>query len=92
MTRNLKLLLAASLLCGAIVIAQLPAQNSYPMSHHPNLDAAVQLTEQAIQKIQAARKANDNDLGGHGQKAEQLLQQADEQLKLAAEAANANHK
>jgi len=91
MTRNVKLLLGASLLCGGIVIAQQPVQNVNP-NRHPNIAAAQRLTEQAYQKIQAARAANEYDLGGHAKKAEDLLQRANEELKQAALQANANHK
>jgi hypothetical protein len=88
MTKNLlKLLLGASLFCGGMMIAQRPAQNVN--SHrHPNLAAAQRLTEQAYQKMVAAQQANEYDMGGHAQKAKELLDQANQQLKLAAETAN----
>jgi len=92
MSKNLiKLLLCVLLLCGGIAIAQKPVENVNP-HHHPNLAAAQRLSEQAYQKIVAAQEANEWDMQGHAQKAKELLDQANQQLKLAAEAANKNHK
>jgi len=55
---------------------------------HPNLEAAQKLGEQAWARLVAAQKANEFDLGGHAQKAKDLLDQANKEIKLAAEAAN----
>lgn len=82
---------ALALLCGGIVLAQAPVQNVNP-HHHPNLAAAQRLSDQAYQKILTAQQANEWDMQGHAQKAEELLEQVNQQLKLAAEAANKNHK
>jgi len=87
----IKLLLGAVLLCGGIIIAQQPVQNVNP-HHHPNLAAAQRLSEQAYNKITAAQQANEWDMDGHAAKAKELLEQVNQQLKLAAEAANKNHK
>jgi len=87
----LKLLLGIALFCGGMAIAQKPVENINP-HHHPNLAAAQRLTEQAYQKIKAAQEANEWDMEGHAQKAKDLLDQANQQLKLASEAANKNHK
>jgi len=85
----LRSLLGVTLLCGSIVLAQKPVQNV--SSHrHPNLAAAQRLAEQAFQKIVAAQQANEFDMGGHAQKAKDLLEQANQELKQAAEAANRN--
>jgi hypothetical protein len=40
------------------------------------------------EKIVAAQQANDWDMGGHAQKAQELLDQVNRELKEAAEAAN----
>ena len=73
------LALAASLLLtGAPVRSVTPAQ-------HPNLAAAQKLCAQAWDKIVAAQKANEWDLAGHAQKAKDLLEQANAELKLAVE-------
>ena len=92
MTKNLfKLLLGVALSCGGMAIAQKPVQNINP-NRHPNLAAAQRLSEQAYQKIVAAQQANEWDMEGHAQKAKDLLDQVNQQLKLAAEWANKNHK
>ena len=80
-----------ALMAGGFAIAQHPEQNVNP-NHHPNIAAAQRLTEQAYNKIVAAQQANEYDLGGHAAKAKDLLDQANRELKAAAEAANKNHK
>jgi hypothetical protein len=57
-----------------------------PMEGHPNLIAAREDAEHAIQKLKNAQKANEYDLGGHAKRAEELLAQAIEEIKLAAKA------
>ena len=83
-------LVAVLLLTGAIIAQKKPAQNVSP-KRHPNLAQAQTLSAQAYQKIVAAQKANEWDLQGHAQKAKELLDQVNQELKMAAEAANANH-
>ena len=67
-----------------------PADN---ISHkkHPNLAAAQHLSTEAFNKIVAAQQANEFDLNGHAQKAKELLEQVNRELKAAAETANSNH-
>jgi hypothetical protein len=86
MKRTLLLAVAAVLL-SAVVFAQKPVRD---ISHkrHPNLAAAQRLTQQAWEKIGAAQQANEFDMQGHARKARELLDQANNELKLAAEAAN----
>lgn len=43
---------------------------------------------QAFQRLSDAQYANDNQLGGHVARAKDLLRQANNEIKLAAEAAN----
>jgi outer membrane murein-binding lipoprotein Lpp len=57
---------------------------------HPNLVAARQFVEQAIDKVSAAQKANDYDMQGHAAKAKRLMEQAIQEIQLAGEAANGN--
>jgi hypothetical protein len=57
------------------------------MKGHPNLAAAQKLALQAFDKLEAAQKANEYDLGGHAAKAKELLKQANAEIKLAAEVA-----
>ncbi|MBD8881653.1 MULTISPECIES: hypothetical protein [Rhodanobacter] len=61
-------------------------------SRHPNIAAAQKLTDKAYQRIVAAQQANEWDMDGHAAKAKDLLDQANRELKAAAEAANQNHK
>jgi hypothetical protein len=90
--KTLSLVCSAALaLAAAAVMAKPPVDN---ISHHrhPNLAAAQHLTTQAFERIVQAQKANEFDLGGHAAKAKELLDQANRELKAAAEASNANHR
>jgi outer membrane murein-binding lipoprotein Lpp len=75
------------LLAGGIAVAQRPKEN-VSARRHPNLAAAQRLIEQAWQKLGAAQQANEFDMGGHAAKAKELIDQANREIKLAAEAAN----
>lgn len=77
------------LLAGTVVFAQKPARN-VSGARHPNLAEAQRLCVAAFNKITAAQQANEFDLGGHAQKAKDLLNQASDELKQAALASNAN--
>ena len=68
-------------------IAPAPKQN-VAAGRHPNIAAAQRLSAQAYQKIVAAQQANEWDMQGHAQKAKDLLDQANNELKAAAQAAN----
>ena len=59
-----------------------------PEAGHPNIIAAREHAQMAIEKLKAAQAANEYDMGGHAAKAERLLREAEEQMRLAAEAAN----
>jgi hypothetical protein len=89
--RVLTPIVASLLLIGGIAIAQPPAQN-VSKGKHPNLAAAQRLTAQAFAKITAAQEANEFDMQGHAKKAKDLLDQANNELKQAAQSANANKK
>lgn len=78
---------AAVLLCAGIALAQAPVIN-IDNSRHPNLAEAQQHIQQAYQKISQAQGANKDRLGGHAEKAKQLLAEASRELKAAAEYAN----
>ena len=79
--------LGAMLLVAGTVSAQKPKQN-ISSAKHPNLAAAQRFVDQAFNKITAAQQANEFDLGGHAAKAKDLLDQANKELKMAAETAN----
>lgn len=57
---------------------------------HPNLASAQRLVRQAWNKILEAQKANEWDMGGHAQKAKELLDQVSHELRFAADEANEN--
>ena len=81
----------AGLLCLGTALAQRPREN-VSGARHPNLAAAQRFSEQAFQKIVEAQKANEWDMAGHAQKAKNLLDEVNRELKMAAENANRNHK
>jgi len=85
-TRILTALLGSTLVVG-VAIAQRPARN-VSGARHPNLAAAQKLSRQAWEKVGEAQRANEWDLQGHAQKAKELLDQVNNELKLAAEASN----
>lgn len=77
------------ILSGSAAFAKEPVENMNPKLH-PNIAAAQRLSRQAYNKIVAAQQANEWDMNGHAQKAKELLDQVNQELKLAAEAANKN--
>jgi hypothetical protein len=76
-------------LAGGLAMARGPAEN-VSAKRHPNIAAAQRLAAQAYDKIAAAQQANEYDMDGHAAKAKSLLENANSELKLAAEAANRN--
>lgn len=56
--------------------------------HHGNLRNAQENIVAAFEYIQQAQRANDNQLGGHAVRAKELLTEANEELRLAADVAN----
>jgi len=79
--------IASALLLGGLALAQRPKEN-VSAGRHPNLAAAQRLSQQAWQRIVDAQQANEWDMQGHAQKAKNLLDEVNRELKLAAEAAN----
>jgi hypothetical protein len=67
-------------------------QAAGPLKGHPNLVAAHNEIKLAMEKITAAQKANEYDMEGHAAKAKALLEQAEIEIKMAAEAANEHHR
>ena len=86
-SRIIAFTLGSLLTVGGIVLAQPPKRN-ISGALHPNLAAAQRLSRQAWQRIVDAQQANEWDLEGHAQKAKDLLDEVNTQLKLAAEASN----
>ena len=88
-TRSPKFILLAGAVAVAAcaVSAQVPVQNIDPQ-RHGNLAAAQRLVVQAFERLSDAQNANDYRLGRHADRAKELLRQANDEIKLAAEAAN----
>jgi hypothetical protein len=80
-------LVGFALLVGCAHAHAAPVENISP-AIHPNLAAAQRLSREAFEKISAAQSANRFDMEGHAARAKELLEQANLELKLAAEAAN----
>ncbi|MBX3645291.1 MAG: hypothetical protein KF720_19700 [Rubrivivax sp.] len=80
---------AAAAACA--VSAQEPVQDINP-ERHGNLAAAQRLVVQAFNRLSDAQVDNHYRLGGHVERAKDLLRQANEEIKMAAEAANANRR
>lgn len=90
-TRLLPAVLGSLLVLGGVAVAQLPKEN-VSAKRHPNLAAAQRMSQNAYEKIVMAQHANEWDLQGHAQQAKNLLEQVNQQLKLAAEASNQRRK
>jgi hypothetical protein len=74
-------------LAASVAVAAAPVDN-VSGKRHPNLAAAQRLSTRAYEKIVAAQQANEWDMAGHAQKAKDLLDQVNRELKAAAETAN----
>lgn len=86
-TRISAAVLGCLLFVGGAAVAQKP-EKDISAARHPNLAAAQRLSRQAFEKIVAAQQANEWDMNGHAQKAKDLLDEVNRELKLAAETAN----
>lgn len=83
--------LYTAIACVSVTFAQAPVVNIDP-HRHGNLAAAQSFIVQAYQKLDAAQRDNHDDLGGHAQKAKDLLTQADAEIRQAANVANSNRR
>lgn len=86
-----KNLLSIVALCGALAsagcaVAQTPGVDIG--RRHGNLRDAQETIAQAVRLIERAQHDNQDQLGGHAQKARDLLMQADVELRLAADVSN----
>jgi hypothetical protein len=88
-TRLLAVVVGLLLIIGIAAVAQ-PPERDISRHRHPNLAEAQRLSQQAFDKIIQAQRANEWDMNGHAQKAKELLEQVNRELKEAAEAANRN--
>lgn len=83
--------LGIALLTAGAASAEKPVTN-VSAKKHKNLAAAQRLVEQAYDKITAAQKANEYQLGGNAAKAKDLLEEVNKLLKDAAIVSNENKK
>lgn len=83
--------LLAAALFSVVTLAQEPVVN-IDAKIHPNLAEAQRLLVEANNKVAEAQKDNRYDMKGHASRARQLMAQASNELKQAAEAANAARK
>lgn len=79
-------------LAAVALAASFAAGSAFAAPKHPNLAAAHKDVKEAIAKVTAAQTANEYDMEGHAAKAKDLLEQAEKEIGLAAEAATANKK
>lgn len=87
--RNLSLLVGSAMLSCVLAHAQAPTVTIDP-SRHGNLSAAQNDIVQAYARISEAQRDNNSHLGGHAQRAKELLAQANQEIGLAADQADAN--
>ncbi len=73
-----------------LTTAQEPAIN-VDARRHPNLYEAQRLIVKANEALHLAQRANEFDMNGHAENARNLLYQASQEIKAAAEAAT-NHR
>ena len=88
MTKKMQIfaaVLTAVLFCG-VTLAQNPTV-TVDKKGHPNLAQAQEHIVQANHFLELAQKVNNYDMQGHAEKARQLLQQANDEVRAAAEAA-----
>ena len=87
-TRLLTAVFGSLLVLGGVALGQnFPKKNISP-GRHPNLAAAQRLSQQAFERIVQAQQANEWDLQGHAQKAKELLDEVNRELRQAATASN----
>ena len=80
-------MLGMVMLCG-VSLAQEPVQD-IDKKVHPNLAAAQAHVVEANKYVTEAQKGNEYDMKGHAEKARELLAQVNQELKAAAQAADA---
>ncbi len=83
------IMLSVGLCCvGMSAYAQAPEQNISP-ARHGNLAGAQAAITEAYNLTVRAQVVNQGRLGGHGERAKELLREAADELKAAAETLNA---
>jgi hypothetical protein len=78
-------------LLASVALASPPVEN-VSAEKNPDLAAAQHLVVEGYDKIDAAQKVHGPEMAGHAEKAKALLEQANRELKLAADMADRPHK
>jgi hypothetical protein len=86
---NLAIVLGLATMSYAVAHAQMPTVTVDP-SHHGNLASAQESVINAYSRVTEAQRENGSHLGGHAQRAKELLEQANQEIGLAADQADAN--
>ncbi|SDF21812.1 hypothetical protein [Terriglobus roseus] len=86
---KLAIVLGLATMSYAVAHAQMPTVTVDP-SRHGNLAHAQESVIQAYSSISEAQRENDSHLGGHAQRAKELLAQANQEIGLAGDQADAN--
>jgi hypothetical protein len=84
----LKIFIVSLIVVGVMFAGMTLYATNISRALHPNLAEAQNMIERAIAKVSAAQSANEFDMKGHAAKAKSLLDQAYNEIKLAALAAN----
>lgn len=79
--------LAGALICGGAILAQAPGVD-VDANRHPELAEAQRHISEAYVAVEKSQEAHKDQLGGHGEKARDLLAQASREIKAAAEYAD----
>lgn len=87
--RKVAIVLGFAAMSYAVAHAQAPVVTIDP-SRHGNLAGAQESVIQAYMRIGEAQRDNGSHLGGHAQRAKELLAQANQEIGLAADQADAN--
>lgn len=81
-------ILSAVLACPGVLAAQQPTVD-IDTDGHGNLSSAQEYVSMAWQRIDRAQKVNNYDMGGHAARAKELLEQADAEIRAAADVLDA---
>jgi F0F1-type ATP synthase membrane subunit b/b' len=87
----LAVVLVVGLIFISVTLAQRPAANVDPGRHRNLAEAQHQIAE-AFEKVELAQKYYKSELGGHDEKAKELLVQASKEIKEAADYVDQHHK
>lgn len=84
------ILIGATMTVGCATVAAQPSPFVNIGPRHGNLRGAQENIVEAYQLVDQAQYANNYRLGGHAARAKELLFEANEELRLAADSANAH--